>query len=186
LQMSPGIVQMEGAAMHLTTAKSRLLFQYLHCQLCLRPGPADPIRVRPLTRPPPTRTMPCWRRSMSSSESWPRRYSPTVARLSDIFGCIEIFPLAVVLFTLGTMVETFAKNVQTFAGGAIPFQLGYKVTIENHDCRFHVRQDTAVLCLCGQLALPHEQMSRPPCSRPARGNGVSVCSPPYIPCAPCL
>lgn len=53
---------------------------------------------------------------------------PTIARLSDTFGRIEVFTIAVLLYTVGTVIETFAPNVQAFAGGAVLYQLGYSIS----------------------------------------------------------
>src|SRR5687768_7956512 len=49
---------------------------------------------------------------------------PSVARLTDIFGRNEVFTVAVILLTVGTIVQTFSSNVQSFSGGAVLQTLG--------------------------------------------------------------
>ncbi|KAF5251271.1 hypothetical protein FANTH_3563 [Fusarium anthophilum] len=54
---------------------------------------------------------------------------PSVARLTDVFGRIEIFTLAVVFSLVGTIIQTYSANIQTFAGGAVLHSLGYRISI---------------------------------------------------------
>ncbi|KAF5538176.1 SIT1-transporter of the bacterial siderophore ferrioxamine B [Fusarium phyllophilum] len=54
---------------------------------------------------------------------------PSVARLTDVFGRIEIFTLAVVFSLVGTIIQTFSADIQTFAGGAVLHSLGYRISI---------------------------------------------------------
>lgn len=49
---------------------------------------------------------------------------PIFARLSDIFGRTELFLISTVFYIVGTIIESQANNVQTYAGGAIIFQFG--------------------------------------------------------------
>lgn len=49
---------------------------------------------------------------------------PFYARLSDVFGRTEILAVCVLFYVVGTIIESQADNVQTFAGGAIVFQFG--------------------------------------------------------------
>ncbi|KAF5622979.1 SIT1-transporter of the bacterial siderophore ferrioxamine B [Fusarium sp. NRRL 52700] len=54
---------------------------------------------------------------------------PSVARLTDVFGRIEIFTLAVVFSLVGTIIQTFSADIETFAGGAVLHSLGYRISI---------------------------------------------------------
>lgn len=54
---------------------------------------------------------------------------PMVAKLTDVFGRLEIFIIAVVFYVVGTLVETFSTNVETFAAGALLYQIGYTCSI---------------------------------------------------------
>ncbi|VVT53729.1 uncharacterized protein SAPINGB_P003720 [Magnusiomyces paraingens] len=49
---------------------------------------------------------------------------PFYARLSDVFGRTEILFISVIFYVIGTIIESQADNVQTFAGGAIIYQFG--------------------------------------------------------------
>ncbi|ANB13923.1 Sit1p [Sugiyamaella lignohabitans] len=50
---------------------------------------------------------------------------PVYARLSDVFGRLELFIAAILFYVVGTIIESQAYDVQRFAGGAILFQVGY-------------------------------------------------------------
>ncbi|CUM56390.1 unnamed protein product [Debaryomyces tyrocola] len=50
---------------------------------------------------------------------------PTYARLSDIFGRLELFIFAVILYAMGTVIESQAYDVYRFAGGTVLYQAGY-------------------------------------------------------------
>ncbi|CUM64918.1 uncharacterized protein PRCAT00002536001 [Priceomyces carsonii] len=50
---------------------------------------------------------------------------PVYARLSDVFGRLEIFLVAVMFYVVGTIIESQAKDVQRYAGGAILYLIGY-------------------------------------------------------------
>lgn len=50
---------------------------------------------------------------------------PTIARLSDIYGRMELLSFSIIFFVVGTVIESQAYDVQKFAGGAIIYQLGY-------------------------------------------------------------
>ncbi|KAF4442247.1 putative SIT1-Transporter of the bacterial siderophore ferrioxamine B [Fusarium austroafricanum] len=54
---------------------------------------------------------------------------PSVARLTDVFGRIEIFTIAVLLSLTGTIIQTYSANIQSFAGGAVLYSIGYKTSI---------------------------------------------------------
>ncbi|KPA35404.1 major facilitator superfamily, partial [Fusarium langsethiae] len=53
---------------------------------------------------------------------------PSVARLTDVFGRIEVFTVAIVFLTVGTIVQTFSSDVQSFSGGAVLQTLGYRTS----------------------------------------------------------
>ncbi|PLN79065.1 MFS general substrate transporter [Aspergillus taichungensis] len=50
---------------------------------------------------------------------------PTLAKIADVFGRIEVIILSVVFYTVGTIVEAAAKNTPTFCAGAVLYQIGY-------------------------------------------------------------
>jgi SIT family siderophore-iron:H+ symporter-like MFS transporter len=128
LQTSPGIVRMEAAAAHLTTVERVIFFSSIFVV-------SYSYGLDQLTRSAyvPYATTSYQNHAMLATINVIRgvvaaAIQPTVTRLSEIFGRIEIFSLAVVLYTLGTVAETFAKNVRTFAGGAIRYQVGYNIS----------------------------------------------------------
>jgi SIT family siderophore-iron:H+ symporter-like MFS transporter len=54
---------------------------------------------------------------------------PTSARIADIFGRAELVCLSVFFYVLGTIIETVSTNVNTFAAGALIYQIGYTMVI---------------------------------------------------------
>ena len=50
---------------------------------------------------------------------------PTAAKIADVFGRVELIFVSVVFYVIGTIVEATAKNVSTFAGGSVLYQIGY-------------------------------------------------------------
>jgi SIT family siderophore-iron:H+ symporter-like MFS transporter len=50
---------------------------------------------------------------------------PAFAKLTDVYGRMELLNVAIVFFIVGTIVESQAYDVQKFAGGAILYQIGY-------------------------------------------------------------
>ncbi|KAL4778433.1 major facilitator superfamily domain-containing protein [Aspergillus varians] len=50
---------------------------------------------------------------------------PTAAKIADMFGRTELIFFSVFFYTLGTVIETAANNVQTFCAGAVIYQIGY-------------------------------------------------------------
>ncbi|KAK6199471.1 major facilitator superfamily domain-containing protein [Scheffersomyces amazonensis] len=54
---------------------------------------------------------------------------PVYARLSDVFGRLELFIVSVVFYVVGTIIESQATSVQKYAGGAILYQIGYSGVI---------------------------------------------------------
>ncbi|OJJ80802.1 putative siderochrome-iron transporter Sit1 [Aspergillus glaucus CBS 516.65] len=54
---------------------------------------------------------------------------PTAAKIADVFGRVEVILLSIVFYTVGTIVEACANNVQTFAAGGVIFQVGYTAIV---------------------------------------------------------
>ncbi|KAE8452619.1 hypothetical protein EG329_013878 [Mollisiaceae sp. DMI_Dod_QoI] len=50
---------------------------------------------------------------------------PTAAKIADVFGRPELIFVSVVFYILGTIVEATCHNVETFAAGAVIYQIGY-------------------------------------------------------------
>ncbi|KAG7113996.1 Siderophore iron transporter 1 like protein [Verticillium longisporum] len=50
---------------------------------------------------------------------------PTAAKIADVFGRVELVCLSVVFYVVGTIVETVSNDVETFAAGAVIYQIGY-------------------------------------------------------------
>ncbi|OGM50769.1 siderochrome-iron transporter (Sit1) [Aspergillus bombycis] len=54
---------------------------------------------------------------------------PTAAKIADVFGRVELILLSVFFYTIGTIVEACADDVQTFCAGAVLYQVGYTTII---------------------------------------------------------
>lgn len=54
---------------------------------------------------------------------------PSLAKLADVFGRLEVFCFGVVVYTVGSVVEASALNIGSFAAGAILYQLGYVTSL---------------------------------------------------------
>ncbi|KAB8251527.1 major facilitator superfamily domain-containing protein [Aspergillus flavus] len=54
---------------------------------------------------------------------------PTAAKIADVFGRVELILLSVFFYTIGTIVEACADNVETFCAGAVLYQIGYTTII---------------------------------------------------------
>lgn len=50
---------------------------------------------------------------------------PISAKLSDIFGRVELVGLALVFYTVGTIVVATSKNLPTFSGGVVIWEMGH-------------------------------------------------------------
>lgn len=50
---------------------------------------------------------------------------PFYARLSDYFGRAELLCICLIFYVVGTILESQAKNVRIYAGGAVIYQFGY-------------------------------------------------------------
>lgn len=125
----PGVVRMEAAAAQLTTVKKWIFFTsifFVSYALGLD------FLVRNTYVPYATSSFA--NHSLLSTINVIRgvvaaAVQPSVARLTDVFGRIEIFTAAVLLNMAGTIIETFSVNVQGFAGGAVLHQLGYTLSV---------------------------------------------------------
>lgn len=54
---------------------------------------------------------------------------PTSAKIADVFGRVELICLSVFFYTLGTIIEAVAQNVDQFSAGAVIYQIGYTMVI---------------------------------------------------------
>ncbi|KAK4919106.1 ferrioxamine B transporter, partial [Elasticomyces elasticus] len=54
---------------------------------------------------------------------------PTAAKIADVFGRFELVCVSVFFYVLGTIVEACASGVQSFAAGAILYQVGYTCVV---------------------------------------------------------
>ncbi|EEP77330.1 hypothetical protein UREG_02179 [Uncinocarpus reesii 1704] len=50
---------------------------------------------------------------------------PTAAKIADVFGRVEVIFVTVIFYVVGTIVEACSTNVQSFAAGAVLYQIGY-------------------------------------------------------------
>lgn len=50
---------------------------------------------------------------------------PTYARLSDIFGRLELCVIAILFYAIGTVIECQAYDIYRYAGGSVLYQIGY-------------------------------------------------------------
>ncbi|EEB07730.2 siderophore iron transporter 1 [Schizosaccharomyces japonicus yFS275] len=50
---------------------------------------------------------------------------PPLARVCDVFGRLEAFTISVVLYVIGLLLIACCKNVQTYAGGVVMYNVGY-------------------------------------------------------------
>jgi SIT family siderophore-iron:H+ symporter-like MFS transporter len=54
---------------------------------------------------------------------------PTYARLSDVFGRLELLVVSIIFYAMGTVIESQAYDINRFAGGAVLYQIGYSGVI---------------------------------------------------------
>ncbi|KAB5583064.1 siderochrome-iron transporter [Coniochaeta sp. 2T2.1] len=54
---------------------------------------------------------------------------PTAGKIADVFGRVELICLSVFFYIIGTIVQSVANDIQTFAGGAVIYQIGYTMVI---------------------------------------------------------
>ncbi|KAI5953789.1 ARN1 [Candida theae] len=50
---------------------------------------------------------------------------PVYARLSDVFGRLELFLVAVLFYVVGTIIECQSPNINAYVAGAVLYQIGY-------------------------------------------------------------
>ncbi|KAF4452956.1 putative SIT1-Transporter of the bacterial siderophore ferrioxamine B [Fusarium austroafricanum] len=54
---------------------------------------------------------------------------PTAGKIADVFGRVELICMSVFFYTIGTIVEASATNLDTFSAGAVIYQIGYTMVI---------------------------------------------------------
>ncbi|RMD42815.1 hypothetical protein DV735_g2328, partial [Chaetothyriales sp. CBS 134920] len=54
---------------------------------------------------------------------------PTAAKISDVFGRVELICVSIVFYVVGTIVEATSNGVNSFAAGAVVYQIGYTMII---------------------------------------------------------
>ena len=54
---------------------------------------------------------------------------PTAAKIADVFGRFELVLISVLFYTLGSIVEASATNLEAFCAGAVLYQVGYTCVI---------------------------------------------------------
>ncbi|KAG9187869.1 hypothetical protein G6011_05740 [Alternaria panax] len=54
---------------------------------------------------------------------------PTAAKIADVFGRVEVVILSIFFYVLGTIIEAASKDVESFAAGAVFYQVGYTTII---------------------------------------------------------
>ncbi|KAL2888360.1 Siderophore iron transporter 1 [Ceratocystis lukuohia] len=54
---------------------------------------------------------------------------PTAGKIADVFGRMELVCVSVFFYTIGTIVQSTANNIEAFAAGAILYQIGYTMII---------------------------------------------------------
>ncbi|KAF9766660.1 hypothetical protein IL306_000900 [Fusarium sp. DS 682] len=128
-QKLPGILRMEAAASKLTTTKRWIFFTSIFFF-------SYALNLDFLTRNTyvPYATSSFGNHSLLATVNVIREVvaaaiQPSVARLTDVFGRIEIFTLAVLFSLTGTIIQTYSGNIQTFAGGAVLHSLGYRISM---------------------------------------------------------
>ncbi|PGH04451.1 hypothetical protein AJ80_08504 [Polytolypa hystricis UAMH7299] len=50
---------------------------------------------------------------------------PTIAKIADVFGRVEVIFITVIFYVIGTIVEACSTNVESFCAGAVLYQIGY-------------------------------------------------------------
>ncbi|KAI9877638.1 MAG: Siderophore transporter, partial [Watsoniomyces obsoletus] len=54
---------------------------------------------------------------------------PTAAKIADVFGRMELVCLSVFFYIIGTIVEAVSDGVESFAAGAVIYQIGFTMII---------------------------------------------------------
>ncbi|KAF2659841.1 MFS general substrate transporter [Lophiostoma macrostomum CBS 122681] len=50
---------------------------------------------------------------------------PTAAKIADVFGRVELILVSILFYVVGTIVEAASNGVESFAAGAVLYQIGY-------------------------------------------------------------
>lgn len=50
---------------------------------------------------------------------------PTAGKIADVFGRVELICISVFFYTIGTVIEAAAQNLDTYSAGAVIYQIGY-------------------------------------------------------------
>ncbi|KAH7250294.1 major facilitator superfamily domain-containing protein [Fusarium redolens] len=54
---------------------------------------------------------------------------PTAGKIADVFGRVELICISVFFYTIGTVIEAAAQNLDTYSAGAVIYQIGYTMVI---------------------------------------------------------
>ncbi|KAF4956341.1 hypothetical protein FGADI_3918 [Fusarium gaditjirri] len=54
---------------------------------------------------------------------------PTAGKIADVFGRVELICISVFFYTIGTVIEAAAKNLDTYSAGAVIYQIGYTMIL---------------------------------------------------------
>ncbi|KAF5547943.1 siderophore iron transporter 1 [Fusarium napiforme] len=54
---------------------------------------------------------------------------PTAGKIADVFGRVELICVSVFFYTIGTVIEAAAKNLDTYSAGAVIYQIGYTMIL---------------------------------------------------------
>ncbi|EXA41693.1 MFS transporter, SIT family, siderophore-iron:H+ symporter [Fusarium oxysporum f. sp. raphani 54005] len=54
---------------------------------------------------------------------------PTAGKIADVFGRVELICISVFFYTIGTVIEAAAQNLDTYSAGAVIYQIGYTMII---------------------------------------------------------
>lgn len=52
---------------------------------------------------------------------------PVAAKISDVFGRVEMLCVGLLFYVVGTIVEATSKNVSHYSGGVVLYQIGYTI-----------------------------------------------------------
>ncbi|KAI4669816.1 ferrioxamine B transporter [Alternaria viburni] len=58
---------------------------------------------------------------------------PTAAKIADVFGRIEVVILSMLFYIIGTVIESVSSNVESFAAGAVFYQVRAATTPNGQD-----------------------------------------------------
>ncbi|EWG42710.1 MFS transporter, SIT family, siderophore-iron:H+ symporter [Fusarium verticillioides 7600] len=54
---------------------------------------------------------------------------PTAGKIADVFGRVELICVSVFFYTIGTVIEAVAQNLDTYSAGAVIYQIGYTMIL---------------------------------------------------------